>query len=334
MGVVIAGVVLASGLSGKALAAKQTWVLPTDCQAEQAAIRANGDYEGGSTEELITQSIEFPWIYRFSFSRRGNGELMTPEDLKAFGDQLIQEGQANVDRYRNSYPAESLARIMRVARMKACPYYVAAERSAGPKPTPAPVKDCSQDASTLVNKSLQDIDTRVGAFMASNAGQAQGSPTPSLQVVMWATLQQARIIQRYCSGSAGYKERAESLESSFLAAQQACRQLQSRPEICEPVAPEQLMAGDDKARRDADAVKQQSKTGARAAVDNTPPGFNPAELPPADFMGYYTGQCLESGFSPVSSQGCVICGNPEGTLGAGFQWRKCQASSQGASAAR
>jgi hypothetical protein len=105
------------------------------------------------------------------------------------------------------------------------------------KPTKTAASDCPAQNTEAANRAMDEIDARLGAFSESPVGQQTGTATPVLQVVMWATDAQANIIRQYCPDNAEFKERLAELTSAFNAAQKACRQIQSRPEVCVPAAP-------------------------------------------------------------------------------------------------
>lgn len=114
--------------------------------------------------------------------------------------------------------------------------------------------DCETGKTELVNRGLQSIDQRIETYLQSNLGQEGGTITPSLQVVMWGTSQQANVIEKHCSGMMGFDTRVKELRAAFNSAQQACRQIQSNPSICEPVEPLKLIANYEQAQRISQAA--------------------------------------------------------------------------------
>jgi hypothetical protein len=193
---------------------------------------------------------------------------------------------------------------------------------------------CSSDAVGSVNSKLQEIDQRIALFLDSSAGQQIGTATPSLQVVMWGTSQQANVIKQYCAQSPSFKERSAELNASFSAAKDACLKIQSKPEICVPIAPGDIIMSYEKGLQEAmnsssaesnATLKQPEKLADICEPSGSATGFLACE----------TGRCRESGGVPVKTTGgCLVCGNEEGSLGEGFRWRSCHASSGGVSAAR
>ena len=110
-----------------------------------------------------------------------------------------------------------------------------------PPPLPKPaLPDCVREATTAANQELDGIDREIERFLASPVGQQGGAATPALQVVMWGTSQQSQIIKRHCAGTTGFDQRLAELNASFTAAREACQKIQTRPEVCKPVAPSQL----------------------------------------------------------------------------------------------
>lgn len=252
-----AGLLLTLFTIPQAGAAKQSWVLPSDCEAEQAAVREHGDDDrtGNDTEQTITFALESPWIYRWSGK---DGEYSSAELLAIAeqAEQSIAKDQAYMDQCRgatgfaalNCIGWEGRQRSIRLSRLSACAYRTAAERRDQPVVNPggsAPTKpepECTPALLAEANSRLQEIDEQIGAFLASPLGRQQGSATPALQVTMWGTSQQAAVIQQYCPQGARFQARAADLNESFKQAQRACRQIQSRPEVCGPVAPQDLLA--------------------------------------------------------------------------------------------
>lgn len=335
-------------------ARKNSWVQPTDCQAEQTTVR---QHSSCATEDEITSILEYPWVYRFSGER--SGEEMPANELlqnaekfeKTAANQEIEKQRARAAK-ESPDPSVRLGAVLlsperiecdiRISRLRACTYRTAAARKSGTPPiAPAQAQakldsQCAADAVANLNKALQTIDQRLATFLESPAGQQTGTTTPSLQAVMWGCREQITVMKQHCPNAEAFQERIHSRVNALASAQQACRQLQSNPEVCEPVSPEQLMAGYERAQKEAEAAasQQQQSTNLSLAQETGPAAVMAADLPLADFVGYQTGRCLESGFSPVARNGCVICGNPEGSLGAGFMWRACHRSSQGVSAVR
>lgn len=127
---------------------------------------------------------------------------------------------------------------------------------------------CGTAAANSVNGDLQDIDARVARFLETPLGKQQGSASPMLQVVMWATREQSRAIKAQCADDPAYAQRLRELDASYEGAMNACRQLRRDPDSCGPVSPEdtlvqfpftqadqQRMDADEQARRDIDWSK-------------------------------------------------------------------------------
>lgn len=109
-----------------------------------------------------------------------------------------------------------------------------------PAPTAPPaVAECGAELSASINSAVEQIDQRIARFLESPAGQQTGAATPMLQVVMWGTSQQANALKE-CANAKDFKNRVAELDAAFDSAKRACIQVQSRPEICGPVAPEDL----------------------------------------------------------------------------------------------
>lgn len=327
---------------------KQSWVLPTDCQVEQAAVRrfrfegasyGCDDRTGNDTEQSISAALERPWVYRWGGKVDASG-LMTASELRQNADQAITYAEKEESQDRRVYSGAHCSAT--IHRLTACAYRVAATRRDGTAAeSPAADKtksgsQCELNEVANANKEIQEIDRSLTVFLQSPVGQQSGMATPSLQVVMWGISEQTKVMRRYCPNADAFREKIDDLMSSFHAAQKACRQIQSNPEVCMPAAPHGLIASYEQAQSEAaTADRGTPATSSAKTVAPTSSSLCPADLPIADFMGCLKARCLERGFSPVETQGgCLICGNPEGDLGGGFQWRQCHKSSTGVGAAR
>jgi len=250
-----AGLLLTLFTVPQAGAAKQSWVLPSDCEAEQAAVRENGDVDhtGNDTEQTITFALEHPWIYRWS-GKEGEYSAAELNQIADQFDQSIESELARAEVCRNAQGFAALNCIgwegrlggVRLTRLQSCAYRTAAVRRdqpavAGGSQSSIAEPECAAAALAEANGRLQEIDEQVGAFLESPLGRQQGVATPALQVTMWGTSQQAAVIQQYCPQGARFQARMADLNESFKLAQRACRQIQSRPELCEPVAPKELL---------------------------------------------------------------------------------------------
>lgn len=113
---------------------------------------------------------------------------------------------------------------------------------AGKGDEPPSAGQCSAEQSASINAALDAIDQRIASFLESPAGQQTGAATPSLQVVMWGTSQQASVLRK-CGNAEAFGKRLEELNAAFDAAKRACLQLQSggRSDMCGPVAPENIL---------------------------------------------------------------------------------------------
>ncbi|WP_374679676.1 hypothetical protein [Hydrocarboniphaga effusa] len=111
--------------------------------------------------------------------------------------------------------------------------------AASASPSPAAVAECGAAQSASINSTLEQIDQRLARFLETPAGKQIGTATPMLQAVMWGTSQQANAL-RECANAEAFKKRLTELDAAFDSAKQACVQIQSRPDICGPVAPEDL----------------------------------------------------------------------------------------------
>lgn len=236
------------------------WVKPTDCQAEQEAVRQRQCYSDvHKIQQKIQQTLEAPWVYRYGGKDDPSG-LRTANELRREAEDSLKSAQKN-DRWASSGGFNQGGYLCEAAysRLLACAYRIAATRrdsAATVSPAAAKAKlesQCAPDAVASANRELQEIDQRLAAFLESPAGQQTGTVTPSLQVIMWGTREQVRIMKRYCPKADAFQERIDTLMSSFQSAQQACRTIQSDygPKNCEPAAPQALIASYDKAQREA-----------------------------------------------------------------------------------
>ena len=131
-------------------------------------------------------------------------------------------------------------------------------------PAPEPVVEaedaagtCPVETAQAIDERLADIDARVQRFLETPLGKQQGSATPLLQVIMWATSAQGSAIKGQCPDNPAYRKRVQELDAAYASALKACRQVQSRPEVCGPSPPEDVLAAnpfteDDQRRMDED----------------------------------------------------------------------------------
>ena len=104
------------------------------------------------------------------------------------------------------------------------------------------VETCSANKTQALNESLGEIDVRVERFLETPLAKQQGTATPMLQVVMWATGEQRDLIAATCADQPAYRQRMQELDASYNAALKACQQIQSRPSVCGPSSPENVLA--------------------------------------------------------------------------------------------
>ena len=104
------------------------------------------------------------------------------------------------------------------------------------------VEICSATTTQALNERLGDIDARVQSFLETPLAKQQGTATPMLQVVMWATGEQRDLIGAICADQPAYRKRMQELDAAYHAALKACQQIQSRPLVCGPSSPENVLA--------------------------------------------------------------------------------------------
>lgn len=252
----------------------KSWVQAGDCRKEQAAVdpgRAAGSDGALDENSPVGQALFHPWVYRYSGERKGE-EMSADELLRRSQkyEQAAAEGDRKAARYREmqrspdpavrlgsvGYVPETAEAEARMNRLYACAYAVAAQRKSGVGTAPAataaatqtgtataatskrPTAECAADAAVNANRELLQIDERVGKFNRAQTGPQAFTSTPALQVIMWGTQEQARIMGQYCPDSPAFQQRIDNYMSVFRLAQEACRKVQSRPELCVPVAPQ------------------------------------------------------------------------------------------------
>ena len=96
---------------------------------------------------------------------------------------------------------------------------------------------CSTGKTASVNKEMNAIDDRLTAFTDSMQMRNPGESTPSLKVIMWATLEMIKIIDKYCPDSPNFVKRQDELKASYNAAMVACDKISSNSDQCVPAAP-------------------------------------------------------------------------------------------------
>lgn len=225
--------------------ANNKWVPMNSCQAEQDALRAlNPGPTTPETTRYMSDLVLHPWVYRYS--GKVTGEEMSVNELREKAAGFDAAALKSARQFQRSPNELYHNRDIREHHLLACVYRVAANSKAGIKAvSPADEaaafrSQCAPDAVASANRELQQIDQQLEAFMRSSAGQQVGSATPSLQVVMWGTRQQAAALTRYCPASDAHKQRVADLMESFDKARQACLAIQSRPELCQPAAPQKF----------------------------------------------------------------------------------------------
>lgn len=360
---------LLAGFAGHAMA-----VTKTDCIQEQkaylqAAIDNQINPESRSTlsadyirkqEDDVRRFVLGDGNDSISWWAKDTGNVTNARDARTVAQQytkFMQDEQAMLDSFR-SRPYQGMgddrffptqyAKSAAKWRMIAC-FFQARERElsggkagagAGDgvvKSVAAVPEECSSQNTAAANQAVGDIDSQIGAFLDSPQGRNTGTATPSLQVVMWAADASAKVIGRYCPEGVGFKERLAELKRTYDSAMQTCRTIQGNPEICGPVSPGKLMAQDEKDERDAAAAAGgRAGSGDQKGIAGAPLSACSSDMPKAGFMACQKNDCTRQGYTPVESQDgrCLVCGNPQGSLGLGFQWSKCHVSSDGVNAAR
>lgn len=209
------------------------WVSPSDCPAEQQAVRSISnctDLTGNDTEQSITFALAYPWVYRFS--GKVTGELMTSEELRQEAKMRLNSinDSSNVDQCR-----------VAITRLTACAYEVAARKNDGEVTITKEAEkvkiqsQCPSNSIEKINGAINQIDQRINDYLESLGGSQSTNATPMLQVVMWGTSEQSKIMKQYCPEA--FKQEIDDRMESYESALRACRQIQSNPEICGPVKP-------------------------------------------------------------------------------------------------
>lgn len=136
------------------------------------------------------------------------------------------------------------------SRMKAC-HFEARRRelggSAGTTVAASPSKDesklpeapteCSAKNTESANAALNHIEERLGVFLDSPQGRSTAASTPVLRVIIWATSEMSKAIERYCPNNPAYADRLSELKASHDAALADCIGVQNCNPDCIPVAP-------------------------------------------------------------------------------------------------
>jgi len=227
------------------------WTSVADCKAEQEAVRqsrhegaSNGchDGTGNNTEQSIEAALRHPWEYRYS--GRITGDLMSSSELKQkakeYADAADEEDKKKFDSHSFSRGNQCSVALN---RLTSCAYRIAALRKDGiapvsPEATKAKLESqCPIESIQKANSELQKIDQRIAEHLASTEGQQINNATPSLQLVMWGTSEQANIMKKYCPDADAFKQEIADRMVSYDSALRACRQIQSNPEVCGPVSP-------------------------------------------------------------------------------------------------
>lgn len=269
-------------------------VTSQDCKSEQDAwVQASLDdarYRNRqNNNNYFNTSAEFYYKYIQDLYLKGEGlPRYIVKDGGLSRDMLRKNLQYFEERSRQPLPQctdiNSCVQVKSLtsSKLEGCLWKVALSRKGERVPSPngaAPMSpaakaklesQCAPDAVASANRELQEIDQRLAAFLESSAGKQTGTATPSLQVVMWGTREQARVMKRYCPKADAFQERIDVLMSSFRSAQQACQTIQSRPEVCVPAAPQELIASYEKAQREAAAATSRAAQSGSSASPSTP----------------------------------------------------------------
>lgn len=228
------------------------WTSANDCKVEQdvvrqfrytGTLRGCEDRTGRDTEQSISAALDHPWAYKYS----GNiqGELMSSSELRQKAIEFYnmaekEEKKHLVETFTNREANQCSAAI---ARLTACAYQAAATIKDGNTPvTPEVAKaklvtQCAPAALEKANRGLQQIDQRIADYLNSPSGKQITQATPHLQIVMWGTSEQAKIMKQHCPDADAFKQEIADRMASYESALRACRQIQSNPNICGPVAP-------------------------------------------------------------------------------------------------
>ncbi|HEX6590817.1 MAG TPA: hypothetical protein VF050_02355 [Moraxellaceae bacterium] len=210
----------------------------------QKAMRDRGNYVqervGGSTKTAREKNI--PWHVDDANKVKSKDTLTA---AIAYHEKEILRNQEMADSFKTTpwagmsdrrFPFWVYMRNVTELRMENCFFAVRSRELSGQASTSPATPDCEN--AEAANREMNEIEEKVGAFRESPAGQQTTVATPAMQTVMWATESQAKIIRKYCAASPGFKERLAELDTAFKSAQQACRQIQSQPEVCIGVAPQ------------------------------------------------------------------------------------------------
>ncbi|MBF4454730.1 hypothetical protein IRT38_04865 [Acinetobacter sp. SK-43] len=228
------------------------WTSAADCKAEQEVVRqfrypgtSRGceDGTGRDTEQSISAALDHPWAYRYG--GKVKGEVKSSSELKQQALEFLNEADKEENKHLKQTftyrPANQCDAALH--RLTACAYQVAAARRDGITPvTPEVAKaklvtQCAPAALEKANRGLQQIDQRIADYLNSPSGKQITQPTPHLQIVMWGTSEQAKIMKQHCPDADAFKQEIADRMASYESALRACRQIQSNPNICGPVAP-------------------------------------------------------------------------------------------------
>lgn len=218
-------------------AARKGWVLPSDCQAEQAAVRQfqDDDRTGNDTEQSIAAALKRPWVYRWGGK---NGEMTVTELQESEQEYLrsIESDEKRVARCRTvtgldriGCPTEETSSI-RLNRLTACAYRTAAARRSGSVLSGASAVSTTQSsADASCEAKIKAIDDQVGGAV-SRCGE---SATCNFQAAMWGLSQQIGAIERYCP-SGKFAAKLSEAKAQLEGITANCNQIQSGGGRCSP----------------------------------------------------------------------------------------------------
>jgi len=208
--------------------------------------------------------------------------------------RILQRQEMELESYRSNpwrgralgsgeqrLPPEPVVRSVAQSRLQLCISNLLVQELSGVRPAaqsqPAS-QDCSAQNTEAANRAMSDADSQLQAYFDSPLSRHTGAITPGLQLVMWATSAQAKIIRQYCPDGAGFKEQLASLDAAFKTAQANCRTIQRNPENCVPAAPQELIASYEKAQREVAAAAHraaQSRSSSGSSDTTAPSSTKP-----------------------------------------------------------
>ena len=169
-------------------------------------------------------------------------ELIVLDSFHSRPWQRMADDRSSPERYKKSIAKLRLEICFFNARTHELSAVATSLPSRGnlPGPVETAQQNCSREKVEAANREARKIEAGLEAFKRSPQGQQNKSSFPHLQVLMWATEEQGKIIRNYCGEQPPFRERLQELKATFDSAYDACVAIMRDWGPCGPFSPEAL----------------------------------------------------------------------------------------------